>query len=249
MKCQSFRNFWSQIHVSRLIYLDHVFPRKRPEEKNTIFPQLKTMSLRHLFLQVTALWHRKIIKWISSILLIEWGQHPLGWKRENNCPGFSQDRVNFHPNPGRATKPGQTEQGIPYHVPSCCVLGGGAQRWELTRGSGARSGGCSGRAALFCGLCSAGLFCVFPFSVPLLFLFPLFAVLLNCPYPDPPVFACFFPFSSAPQWGEGRPRGVYVAGRGQTITITCNYVVTGCISGAFCNSRIFDFWRLTSPLR
>jgi len=39
--------------------------------------------------------------------------------------------------------------------------------------------------------CSAGLFCVFPFSVSLLLLFPLFAVLLNCPYPDPPVFCLF----------------------------------------------------------
>lgn len=47
-------------------------------------PQLKTTSLRHLFLQVTALWHTKIIKWMSPILLIEWGQHPLGRKRENN---------------------------------------------------------------------------------------------------------------------------------------------------------------------
>jgi len=52
----------------------------------------------------------------------------------------------------------------------------------------------------------------------LLFLFPLFAVLLNCPYPDPPVSACFFPFSSAPQQGEGRPRGAFVAGRSQTMT-------------------------------
>jgi len=43
-------------------------------------------------------------------------------------------------------------------------------------------------------------------------LFPLFAVLLNCPYPDPPVSACFFPFSSAPRRGEGRPRGAFVAG-------------------------------------
>jgi len=48
--------------------------------------------------------------------------------------------------------------------------------------------------------------------------FPLFAVVLNCPYPDPPVSACFFPFSSAPRWGEGRPRGAFVAGHSQTIT-------------------------------
>jgi len=34
------------------------------------------------------------------------------------CPGFGQDRVNFH-RPGGLTPPGQTEQGIPYHVPPC----------------------------------------------------------------------------------------------------------------------------------
>jgi len=61
--------------------------------------------------------------------------------------------------------------------------------------------------------CSAGLFCVFPLSLSLLLLFPLFAVLLNCPYPDSPVSACFFPFSSTPRQGEGRPRGAFVAGR------------------------------------
>jgi len=105
-------------------------------------------------------------------------------------------------------QPGQTEPGIPYHVPSCWVPAGGGgaagtrsrlgsvQRWRF------------GRVALLC-----GLFCrVFSFSVSLLFLFPLFAVLLNCPYPDPPVSACSFPFSSAPRWGEGRLRGAFVAG-------------------------------------
>ena len=48
--------------------------------------------------------------------------------------------------------------------------------------------------------------------------FPLFAVLLNRPYPEPPVSACFFPFSSSPWRGEGRPRGAFVSGRSQTIT-------------------------------
>jgi len=72
-------------------------------------------------------------------------------------------------------------------------------------------------------LCSAVLFCVFSLSVLLLLLlFPLFAVLLNCPYPDPPVSACFFLFSSAPQQGEGRPRGAFVAGCRQTTT----YLIT-----------------------
>jgi len=78
----------------------------------------------------------------------------------------------------------------------------------------------SGRAALFCGLCSEGLFCVFPFSVSLLSLLSLFAVLLNCPYHNLPVSACFFPFSSAPQREEGQPRGAFFAGHSQTITVT-----------------------------
>jgi len=63
---------------------------------------------------------------------------------------------------------------------------GGAERRELTRGSGERGGGAGEQLS---GLC--GLFCVFCLSVSLLFLFPLFAVLLNCPYPDPPVFCLF----------------------------------------------------------
>jgi len=95
--------------------------------------------------------------------------------------------------------------------------GGGAGRRELTRGSGLWAP-VRERAALFCRLCSAGLFCVFPFSVLLLFLFALVAVPLNGPYPDPPASACFLPFSSAPQQGEGRPRDAFVAGCSQTIT-------------------------------
>jgi len=63
---------------------------------------------------------------------------------------------------------------------------GGAGWQELTRSLEAGNGG---RGGQLCGLC--GLCCVFPLSVSLLFLFPLFAVLLNCPYSDPPVSACF----------------------------------------------------------
>jgi len=92
--------------------------------------------------------------------------------------------------------------GIPYHVPSCWVpvwgeLGGGnslAAR-ELAAAAGGESGS----------LRSAVLFCVFSLSVSLLLLlFPLFAVLLNCPHPDPPVSACFFPFSSPPRWRRNK---------------------------------------------
>ena len=80
--------------------------------------------------------------------------------------------------------------------------------------SGARGSGGSGEQ--LCGLC--GLCCVFSLSVSLL-LFPLFAVLLSCPYPDPPVSASFFPFSSAPRPGEGQLRGIFLAGSSQIITL------------------------------
>jgi len=72
---------------------------------------------------------------------------------------------------------------------------GGAGRWEgvAAQEYAAVVDGESGS------LRSAVLFCVFPFSVSLLLLFTLFAVVLNCPYPDPPVSGWFFPFSSAPQ--------------------------------------------------
>jgi len=93
---------------------------------------------------------------------------------------------------------------------------GGAGQRERTRSSGGRGG--SGRGGRLCCVVWSVLCCVFPFSISSLLLFPLFAVLLNCPYPDPPVSACFFPFSSAPRRGEGWPRGAFVAGRSQTRT-------------------------------
>jgi len=66
-------------------------------------------------------------------------------------------------------------------------LGGAGQREGATARECAAAGGESGsvRSALLC--------CVFSLSVSLLLLFPLFAVLLNCPYPDPPGF--FLPVS------------------------------------------------------
>ena len=74
----------------------------------------------------------------------------------NRCPGFGQDRVNFHWTPGRSTAggwgltpPGQTEPGIPYHVTSRWVPVGGAAQREGTRGlGGAQRRSCFGRAAV-----------------------------------------------------------------------------------------------------
>jgi len=97
---------------------------------------------------------------------------------------------------GGLTPPGQTEQGIPYHVLSCWVPVGGAAWRELSRGLGIGGGGHGGQLSGLCSLC-----CVFSLSVSLLFLYPLFAVLLNCPYPDPPVS---FSFHSPPYPCGGR---------------------------------------------
>jgi len=99
--------------------------------------------------------------------------------------------------------------------------GGRRGRSSLAAREGTAAVRCE-RAVLFCGLCSAGLFCIFPFSVSLLLLFPLFAVLLNCPYPDPPVSACFFPFSFALRRGEEQLRGTFVAGGSPFNLIQCS---------------------------
>jgi len=134
------------------------------------------------------------------------------------CPGFGQDRVNFHRTPGRGTA--GTADPTPtwpnragYSIPCDVMLrsGGGGGAAGTPRGSGGLSGDSVRESGSVLRVC----FCIFPFSVLLLLLFPLSAVLLNCPYPDPPVSACFFPFSSAPQRGEGRPRGAFVAGCSQ----------------------------------
>jgi len=97
--------------------------------------------------------------------------------------------------PGGLTQPQPAKQSRVFHTcASCWVPVGGS--WA--GGTHSRHGSVQrqqfGRATVL-----YGLFCrVFSFSVSLFFLFPLFAVLLNCPYPDPPVSAFFFPFSSAP---------------------------------------------------
>jgi len=58
--------------------------------------------------------------------------------------GLIFTRIQEGAQPGGLTQPqtGQTEPGIPYHVPSCWVPGGveGAAQQELTRGSGGHSG-------------------------------------------------------------------------------------------------------------
>jgi len=112
-------------------------------------------------------------------------------------PGFGQERFNFHQKPGAGTArladpDWPNKWDIRYYVPSRWVGVG-----ELARGSGVHWGlGSESCSVQFC-----DLFCIFSLSVPLLLLLASFSILSNLPYPDPRVFAFFFPFSSPPQWG------------------------------------------------
>ena len=132
------------------------------------------------------------------------------------CPGFDQDRVNFHQNPGRDTA-GWADPTWPtragYSIPCAVMLGSG---WgEL----GSRNSLPAREHRGWWKFCVLLFWFVYsPYLYRCHYCALCFAVLLNCPYPDPPVSACFFPFSSVPQRGEGWPRGAFVAGRKQTIT-------------------------------
>ena len=93
------------------------------------------------------------------------------------CPGFGQDRVNFHRTPGRGTAggwgltpPGQTEPGIPCHVPSRWVPVGGAARRELSLAARERAAPVrSERAGLFLSCFLLICIVVVPVSLCLLF--------------------------------------------------------------------------------
>ena len=109
------------------------------------------------------------------------------------------------------TQTGQTKQGTRYHVPSCWVpvgeLAEGGRESRL--GTALGIGWWELRSAFRC------LFCVFSLSV-LLLLFTHFAVLLDCPYPDPWVFAFFFPPPPHPSGGrvDRATMWPFVAGHG-----------------------------------
>jgi len=107
----------------------------------------------------------------------------------NLCLGFGQDRVNFHQKPGRGTAgwAGPTPtwpNRAGYSIPCAVMLGSGGGGG--TTGAHSWCWSCPGER-----VCCASLCRIFSLSLSLLFLFPLFAVLLNCAYPDPPVFCLF----------------------------------------------------------
>jgi len=111
------------------------------------------------------------------------------------CPGFGQDRINFHQNPGRGTAgwadPTPTwPNRAGYSIPCAVMLGsgGGGQRSgnSLTaRERGRRS--CLGER--LCGSC--GSCRVFSLSVSLLFLFPFVCSSVKLPLSRPTSFCLF----------------------------------------------------------
>jgi len=112
------------------------------------------------------------------------------------CPGFGQDRVNFHQNPGRGTA-GRADptptwpNRAGYSTPCAVVLGsggqGGAARRERSRGSGWHSGGAVRESGCVLRVC----FVYSPFSVSLLFLFPSVCCSVRLPLSRPTGFCLF----------------------------------------------------------
>jgi len=111
------------------------------------------------------------------------------------CPGFDQDRVNFHQKPGGDTArradpawPKRTGCSIPCAAMLGSGLGSVAEGGRRSRGSGARTGRRGGESYsvhfTVCFVYSPYQYCCCYCSLRLLFL-------LNCPYPDPQVFCLF----------------------------------------------------------
>jgi len=118
--------------------------------------------------------------------------------------------------PSRLTQPGQTGQGIRYHVLSCWVLlggerGGGKSVAALEARAAVGSETCSVHSAV-CFVCSPYQYCCCYFSLCLLFCYTALI-------PTRQFFACFLLLSSPLQQGREVGRAAawpFVAGHGQT---------------------------------
>ena len=108
------------------------------------------------------------------------------------CPGFGQDRVNFHRTPGRGTA-GRADPTWPnrarYSIPCALTLGFGGG--EQAAGTQSRLG----RAQRWCGprerFCSAGLFCIFPFFCIVVVPVPFVCCSVKLPLSRPTSFCLF----------------------------------------------------------
>jgi len=129
--------------------------------------------------------------------------------QKRQCPGFGQDRVNFHRYPGRGggcgcggllTPPGQTEQGIPYHVLSCWVPVGGS--WAVGTHSQLRSKLWRrfGRPALWV---VRFVLCIPIFCIVVVVTVPFVCCSVKLPLSQPTSFCLFLSILLPPRLGGG----------------------------------------------
>ena len=137
--------------------------------------------------------------WAAESGILFWGwayTSVLGLART----GLIFTRIQEGAQPGGLTQPGQTEQCIPYHVPSCWVLGGGS------RETGTHSWlGSAWWWAVRVALCVLlFVLCVLLIRI-IVVTVPFVCCSVKLPLSRPTSFCLFFfRFSSASQWREGR---------------------------------------------
>jgi len=181
------------VHLNRDSYFFHIIKHNDKQFKNT------TNLFFFFFLSKSRSTDRYLV-------ILQGSGNSVACDALRICPGFGQDRVDFHQNPGRGTAgwadptptwPNRARYSIP-----CAVMlgsGGGGQRGRnslaVREGSAAVR---SERAGLFCGfvLCIP-LFCVVVVPVP--------SVCCSVELPlSRPTGSCLFSFHSPPHRGGGR---------------------------------------------
>jgi len=113
--------------------------------------------------------------------------------------------VDFHQKPGGDTA-GQADPNwlnkTGYLLPCATMLGSWGGSWLGVKF--VMAGECMGHRAVRVALCiSLFVLYILLTNIVVLTVHFIWCFLLNCPHPDPKVFAFFFPFSSPPQQGEG----------------------------------------------
>jgi len=118
-----------------------------------------------------------------------------------SCPGFDQERLNFHQKPGGDTAC-QADPNLSnrtgYSI-ACATMPGSRGR-ELGGGKAVTAQEHAQHQAVRVALCIS----LFDLYILLICIVVVTVHCVCCPYPDPQDFCFFFfPFSSPPQWGEG----------------------------------------------
>ena len=146
-------------------------------------------------------WSKQVKIWITFNVIV------LGSART----GLIFTGIQEGAQPGRLTPPGQTEQGIPYHVPSCWVLVGGSWAGGTLSQLGSTKAVSESGSVLGFVLCIL-LICIVVVPVPFV------CCSVKLPLSWPISFCLFLSILLRTRRREGWPRGAFVAGHSQTIT-------------------------------